>query len=372
MKTINEMSKNIARNIKIGIAIFTVCTIGTSIFTNRFGMLWIIFFLYDCLGFVYFVMVRCEDYHDLCEYLFENLPKRLSMRTFKKAGFEYCIVDDKIEIIVEKMIINNQVFDIISDWKEIKKMLKMYDIVHVQGEIEENSLYSKTPTTIFSISSKQLSDQFKRGEYICQVPVKSIFVRNRLIPNKQIRFINKNNNDEQMLDRIMALDKKDFVYAMFKKKKARLKNDLSAFDSFDFKQAKVGQEWQPLDSCSPEHILQEIHIAQNKHLQTLQDCSISRKIQEIDQKLDNGYVFKTISINRYKDGYKKECLNMLNLHETLTEKEEKDIMEILEKLENDLINVKNAEQSLQKEITIKAMQDLLKFDGIDGKLKMEL
>ena len=371
MKTINEMSKNIARNIKIGIAIFTVCTIGTSIFTNRFGMLWIICFLYYCLGFVYFVMVRCKDYNDLYEYLYENLPKTLQMRTFKKAGFEYCIVDDKIEIIVEKMIINNQVFDIISDWKEIKKMLKMYDIVHVQGEIEENSLYSKTPTTIFSISSKQLSDQLKRGEYICQVPIKSIFVRNRLVPDKQIRFINKN-NDEQMLNRIMALDKKDFIYAMFKKKKDRLKNDLSEFDSFDFKQAKAGQEWQPLDSCSPEHILQEIHIAQNKHLQTLQDCAISRKIQEIDQKLDNGYVFKTISINRYKDGYKKECLNMLNLHETLTEKEEKDIMEILEKLENDLINVKNAEQSLQKEITIKAMQDLLKFDGIDGKLKMEL
>lgn len=372
MKTINEMSKNIARNIKIGITLFTVCAIGTSIFTNIFGMLWIICFLYFCLGFVYFVMVRCEDYHDLYEYLCENLPKMLSMRTFKKAGFEYCIVDDKIEIIVEKIIINNQVLDIVSDWKEIKKMIKMYDVVQVQGEIEENSLYSKTPTTIFSISSKQLSDQLKHGKSICYVPIKSIFVRNRLVPNKQIRFINKNNNNEQMLGRIMTLDKKDFVYAMFKKKKARLKNDLSEFDSFDFKQAKVGQEWQPLDSCSPEHILQEIHIAQNKHSQTLQDCAISRKIQEIDQKLDNGYVFKTISINRYKDGYKKECLNMLNLHETLTEKEETAIMEILKKLENDLINVKNAEQSLQKEITIKAMQDLLKFDGIDGGMKMEL
>ena len=247
----------------------------------------------------------------------------------------------------------------------------MYDVVQVQSEIYENSLYSKMPTTIFSISSKILSNQLKRGEYICYVPIKSIFVRNRLVPNKQIRFINRN-NDEQMLDRIMVLAKKDFVYAMFKKKKARLKNDLSEFDSFDFKQTKAGQEWQPLDSCSPEHILQEIHIAQNNHLQTLQDCAISRKIQEIDQKLDNGYVFKTISINRYKDGYKKECLNMLNLNETLTEKEKTAIMEILEKLENDLINVKNSEQSLQKEITIKAMQDLLKFDGIDGEMKIKL
>ena len=112
MKTINEMSKNIARDIKIGIAIFTVCTIGTSIFTNRFGMFWIICFLYFCLGFVYFVMVKCEDYHDLYEYLYEKLPKMLSMKTFNKAGFEYCIVDDKIEIIIEKIIVNNQVFDI--------------------------------------------------------------------------------------------------------------------------------------------------------------------------------------------------------------------------------------------------------------------
>lgn len=312
-------------------------------------------------------MVICEDYHDLYEYLYENLPKKLSMRTFNKAGFEYCIVDEKVRMIIDKIIINNQVFDIDSDWKVIKKMLKMYDIVQVQGDIDGRTLYYNVPTTL----SKQLSEQLKHGEYVCTVPVKSIFVRNRLIPNKQIRFINRN-NDEQMLDRIMALDKKNFIYAMFKKKKARLKNDLSEFDSFDFKQAKAGQEWQPLDSCSPEHILQEIHIAQNKHSQTLQDCATSRKIQEIDQKLDNGYVFKTISINRYKDGYKKECLNMLNLHETLTEKEEKDIMEILEKLENDLINVKNAEQSLQKEITIKAMQDLLKFDGIDGEMKMEL
>lgn len=87
-------------------------------------------------------------------------------------------------------------------------------------------------------------------------------------------------------------------------------------------------------------------------------------ISNIDFKLNNGFLFHSISIDKWNDIYKKEILNIIDSKYELDIKMEQRILNILQSLNNDLYNREKFQNELNTEISIKALETLSKMDGV--------
>ena len=125
-----------------------------------------------------------------------------------------------------------------------------------------------------------------------------------------------------------------------------------------------------------EDVKDEIDVSliknENKqiNLDRLKTTSIGKLISEIDMQIQKGYVFESISIDRYKDGYRKECLDILSSKYEISNEQEAKILTILQTLRDNMYDKKEKQHTLDTDVSIKAMEELLKYDGVINDLKM--
>lgn len=82
-------------------------------------------------------------------------------------------------------------------------------------------------------------------------------------------------------------------------------------------------------------------------------------IEDIDKMLNDGYNFKTISINRWKSGYKKEILKA-----EISKEREKEILNILSNLKESMYNSNQEKAEFINDATVNALNSMAKMDGI--------
>lgn len=87
-------------------------------------------------------------------------------------------------------------------------------------------------------------------------------------------------------------------------------------------------------------------------------------ISNIDFKLNNGFLFHSISIDKWNDIYKKEILNIIGSKYELDTKMEQRILNILQSLNNDLYDREKVQNEFNTEISIEALETLSKMDGV--------
>ena len=125
-----------------------------------------------------------------------------------------------------------------------------------------------------------------------------------------------------------------------------------------------------------EDVKDEIDVSSIKNenkqinLDRLKTTSIGKLISEIDTNIQKGYVFESISIDRYKDGYRKECLDILSSKYEISKEQETKMLTILQTLRDNMYNKKEKQHTLDTDVSIKAMEELLKYDGVINDLKM--
>lgn len=86
-------------------------------------------------------------------------------------------------------------------------------------------------------------------------------------------------------------------------------------------------------------------------------------IEEIDESIENGCIFHSISTEKWLNIYKKEIINVLSTL-NITDGQEKQIKHILETLKNDLYDKKKENEELNNDATLTALNNLLKMDGL--------
>ena len=79
-------------------------------------------------------------------------------------------------------------------------------------------------------------------------------------------------------------------------------------------------------------------------------------ISNIDFKLNNGFLFHSISIDKWNDIYKKEILNIIDSKYELDIKMEQRILNILQSLNNDLYNREKFQNELIFQKTVKNLK----------------
>ena len=91
---------------------------------------------------------------------------------------------------------------------------------------------------------------------------------------------------------------------------------------------------------------------------------INNLIFEIDNKLKDGFVFQTISKEKWNNSYKTQIVELCNTKYAINAETKKRILNILNILSNDLIDQKKEEDAFNKDATLCALESLLILDGL--------
>ena len=88
------------------------------------------------------------------------------------------------------------------------------------------------------------------------------------------------------------------------------------------------------------------------------------RIELIDQKLKDGFLFRNIHASKWESGYKDQILNALNSSYPLDAKTAEMFEKVIEDLEENLYDAKREAEDLDRECTAKALKDMLIMDGL--------
>ena len=88
------------------------------------------------------------------------------------------------------------------------------------------------------------------------------------------------------------------------------------------------------------------------------------RIELVDQKLKDGFLFRNIHASKWESGYKDQILNALRSPYPLDAETAEMFEKVIEELEENLYDAKREAEDLNRECTAKALKDMLIMDGI--------
>lgn len=332
---------------------------------------------------------------DLDKYIYRLLKPRISMKTYLKSGFSY---KETISLVSYD---NMQVKTIFIDDKEIKVKNSLITIAELINLMNHGTTFSFQLTETSGISNMKLpltrnelenlledkKSNARLRDYKWYFPYqrKCITVWNNLLPGFGFAFLNVN-NDPNLLDRIKAISSQRLMdvilnnsYSCYQVIPTSVFSD--QFDDLDIARKGYEKNGQPLYfSCmqkeKQEDVKDEIDIPvindedKQINLDRLKTTSIGKLISDIDTNIQKGYVFENISIDRYKTGYRKECMDILSSNYKISKEQETKILTILQTLRDNMYDKKEKQHTFNTDVSIKTMEELLKYDGVINDLKM--
>ena len=333
---------------------------------------------------------------DVCIYRF--LKPRISMETYLKSGFSYKETISLVscdDVYVKTIWIDDEEIQVKNGLMTIAELVDLMNRgTTFSFQLTENSDISnmKLPLTRSDLENflenKKSNARLRDYKWYFPYQRKCITVWNNLLPGFGFAFLNVN-NDQHLLDRVKTISPQRLMDVI-------LNNSYSCcqviptsvfsdqFDDLDIARmdcvmdAKNGQPlyFTCMQKEKQEDIKDEIDVSliknENKqiNLDRLKTTSIGKLISEIDVLIQKGYVFENISIDRYKDGYRKECMDILSSPYNMSQEQETKILTILQTLRDNMYDKKEKQHTLDTDVSIKAMEELLKYDGIINNLKM--
>lgn len=340
--------------------------------------------------------IEIEDL-DVCIYRF--LKPRISMETYLKSGFSYKETISLVscdDVYVKTIWIDDEEIPVKNSLMTIAELVDLMNHgTTFSFQVTETSGISnmKLPLTRNDLESlledKESNARLRDYKWYFPYQRKCITVWNNLLPGFGFAFLNVN-NDPHLLDRVKTISPQRLMNIIL------LNNSYSCcqaiptsvfsdeFDDLDIARmdcvmdAKNGQPlyFTCMQKEKQEDIKDEIDVSliknENKqiNLDRLKTTSIGKVISEIDVLIQKGYVFESISIDRYKDGYRKECLDILSSKYEISQEQETKILTILQTLRDNMYDKKEKQHTLDTDVSIKAMEELLKYDGVINDLKM--
>ena len=353
------------------------------------------FILKNCLIICAVLLLLIIFPEDLDKYIYRFLKPQISMKTYLKSGFSY---KETISLVSYE---DMQVKTIFIDDKEIKVKNSLITIAELINLMNHGTTFSFQLTETSGISNMKLpltrnelenlledkksNARLRDYKWYFSYRRKCITVWNNLLPSFGVAFLNVN-NDPNLLDRIKPISPQRLMdvilnnsYSCFQVIPTSVFSD--QFDDLDIARIDYEKNGQPLYfSCmqkeKQEDVKDKIDVPlindedKQINLDRLKTTSIGKLISEIDTNIQKGYVFENISIDRYKNEYRKECMDILSSKYKISKEQETKILTILQTLRDDMYDKKEKQHTLDTDVSIKTMEELLKYDGVINSLKM--
>lgn len=397
-ETIETLSKRIIIILTI---IHCLIVLGSIFVLHKIGIpndfLIIIFIILNVLYFTY-LLAYDFNYVAMINGLADYLKDRLSLEYFLQKDFEYKIVkNDLIKVNIYKVLINNKVFDLTSNYSidELKeqlnncteltiychKLLPCCCSVKFDTKVIRFIISKETFEEILKFKMKNKTHTNKLNWNV-NLHFSSIHLRNTFVPNTHLIIYNQN-NDPQLLERVKHISKKELLINLLERDQpSNIYNNLTdrdfviidTLDKDELTAKNAEKNWIKFDEMT--ELINDIKTVERQafgKIENSNDTFVQRKfenkniqnqIDKIEDKVKKGFKFECISFERWKN-YKQEILELLSSDFELTIEQENDIIQILKKLEKNMIDQKEINDKLKKDTTIQALKNMLKLDGID-------
>ena len=287
-----------------------------------------------------------------------------------KYDFEYAIREIEQPLHIYRIIIDEQIIE--SDDKrtigEICELIRgANDISIIVDNASKRKI--KKEEILNLLEKKSQNKKLKKSKLDINIPIKFYAIRNSFLPNDYLEFYTY--EDDKTLEKINNIPKKillkviinfweneNLLYQYFPFVKYHINN--SGYRSFN------KSKWQKLDENNEIYKESKNIIKKEETLINRNYQKIIMMIDNIDERLENGFVFSTISVDKWRNFYRQEILAKLNSKYELDETDKEQIVEILEKLRKSMYDKNKKDDSLEKYASITAMKEMLKLDGIDN------
>lgn len=354
-------------------------------------------FYFSCLS-------ACDfDYSTMMEVIVDYLKDRLSLEYFSQKDFEYKFVkNDLIKVNIYKVLINNKVFDLTFNYSidELKEQLNncteltiyCHKLLPCCCSVQFDTRVIKftiSKETFEEILKMKMNNKTHINELNWNVNLKfsSIHLRNTFVPDTHLIFYNQE-KDPQLIERVKHISKKELLIKILKRDQpSNIYNSLNdkdfiiidTLDKDELTAKNVEKNWIKFDEMTEltenesndnvkpieKQTFEKIENSNDTFVQRkFENKNIQNQIDKIEDKVKKGFKFECISFERWEN-YKQEILELLSSDFELTIEQENEIIQILKKLEENMLDQKKINDKLQKDTTIQALKNMLKLDGID-------
>ena len=97
---------------------------------------------------------------------------------------------------------------------------------------------------------------------------------------------------------------------------------------------------------------------------------IEEKINKIDKKLEDGYVFSGMITGKWETVYKQEILDLMRSQYKISDENQQRILKLLKRLKKNMINKKEKEADFQAGVNIEAMERMADMDLVGGDFRI--
>ena len=397
-----ETIETLAKKIIIILTIIHCLIVFVSIFVlHKIGIpndfLIIIFIILNVLYFTY-LFAYDFNYVAMINGLADYLKDRLSLEYFLQKDFEYKIVkNDSIKVNIYKVLINNKVFDLTSNYSiaELKEQLNnctkltiyCHKLLPCCCSVEFDTKVIKftiSKQTFDEILKMTMNNKTHINELNWNVTLKfsSIHLRNTFVPDTHLIFYNQE-MDPQLIERVKHISKKELLIKILERDQpSNIYNSLNdkdfviidTLDKDELTAKNAEKNWIKFNEMTESindiktverQAFEKTENLNDNFFQTkLENKNILNQIDKIEDKIKKEFKFECISFERWKN-YKQEILKLLDSDFELTIEQENEIIQILKKLEENMLDQKKINDKLQKDTTIQALKNMLKLDGID-------
>ena len=319
----------------------------------------------------------------------EEHKRRFKMNTInieKPNGFHLWVYPNGSDIYVK---------DLIDKTKCATKILSTGYFVDSEEakEIEINK-----STLLEFASEKNIDSQLKEENWKIDIPCRTILIRNDYAPDCYFKITTQVDSDKilQLISRIqpelvneIILGRRsirdineEITEEMFWSDCTVIHGENLGVNESDWKILLKGNKKMEKDvvipetlwRCVPTSITQssrrKYDFSDYTNDENIYNAETSSMIKDIDEKLKNGFQFRNASVEAWEDYYKKDLFLMLNNAYKLSKEQEEKILNIVNVFKEDLYDANEERISQERDITISAMESMMKMNGI-GKSDFE-
>lgn len=253
----------------------------------------------------------------------------------------------------------------------------------VDGEEVKEIEINKSALLEFA-SEKSMNSQLKEENWKINIPSHTILIRNDYVPNCYLKITTQVASDK-ILQLISGMQP-ELVNEIILGRKSiwdineKITEEIFWSDCKVIYEGNLGSnesDWKILFKGNKK-LEKRVESSSRKHDlsgccandENIYNAEISSMIKDIDEKLKNGFRFRKASVEAWEDYYKKDLFLMINNTYKLNKEQEEKILNIINTFKEDLYDANEERISQDRDITISAMESMMKMNGI-GKSDFE-
>ena len=306
----------------------------------------------------------------------------ISKIIYNFVGYEYAYLNQNCEILTNLIIVKGKKYtkdnliELLKALKQASTCTIMINSINTEYKCSKYFCYKYIVSTKYIIPQiETLIKKHTTNQIILNAQLQQMFIKNKLYKDKYILFnyVEFEKSESNLLE-IIELNYKNLATCF-------LNGTLYSrrqFEKYNIYVNSVSIEytfmlpitWKNLNKKSKKQKVknstQKKMIIQNQDSQDVEinNLKIKNLILSIDEKIANGYKFKSISIETWTHTYKSSILNLYKTTSKLDKENEEKIISILNSLNTNMYDKKIEELKQDQAAIISALESKLVFDGI--------